>query len=175
MRHMRTAAIAAIAILAASCGWKRTAVPIIADTGSEALLVGQWSGEYGSRDTGRSGSITFDMASEKDTAYCDIVMVPKVNAFQTGGPERANGSVIVPEALAQPLKIRFIRLGEGRVSGTLDPYIDPECNCRVTTTFQGKITTPNTIEGTYTTRGAGIQTSSGTWKVNRQRTSASTR
>lgn len=174
MRYIRTAAIVAATILTAGCAWKRTPVPIISDTGSAALLVGNWSGEYSSRETGRSGSISFDLASEKDTAYCDVVMVPKVQTFELTTGAQPQGPIVKPEALQQPLKIRFIRLGEGRVSGTLDPYRDPQCDCPVTTTFDGKITSADTIEGTYITRGSGIQSSTGTWKVNRQRTTAGT-
>lgn len=172
MRYITTGTLVVASILTAACAWRRTPVPIISDSGSTALLVGDWSGEYSSRETGRSGSISFELASEKDTAYCDIVMVPKVPTLQVVTRDRAEGPVAASSAPAQPLKIRFIRLGEGRVSGTLDPYVDPECNCRVTTTFDGRITSADIIEGTYTTRGSGISESKGTWKVNRQRTSS---
>lgn len=175
MRYIMTAAVAAISLLAAGCGWRRTPVPVYSDTGSTALLVGTWSGEYGSRETGRSGSITFEMASEKDTAYCDVVMVPKVHAVQIATLDRPNAAIVRPEPNTPPLKIRFIRLGDGRVSGTLDPYMEPDCNCRVVTTFDGKITSANTIEGTYVTRSSEFsQPSTGQWKVKRQITRAST-
>jgi len=172
VRYISAAAVIALSVLSA-CAWKRTPVPVISDTGSSALLVGTWSGEYSSRETGRSGSITFEMASEKDTAFCDVVMVPKVQTLQSTTRE-PQYQAMRGESLAQPLKIRFIRLGEGRVSGTLDPYLDPECNCSVSTTFEGRIVTANTIEGTFITRGAGVQTSGGTWKVKRQAARAST-
>ena len=172
MRYMRAATVIALTVLTA-CAWKRTPVPVITDNGSSALLVGTWSGEYKSRDTGRSGSITFEMASEKDTAYCDVVMVPKVQTLQSTTRE-PQYQPMRGESLAQPLKIRLIRLGEGRVSGTLDPYLDPECNCPVSTTFEGTIVNGNTIEGTFITQGAGVQTSSGTWKVKRQAARAGT-
>jgi hypothetical protein len=175
MRYIRAAAVLAALSFVSACAWKRTPVPVISDTGSTALLVGTWSGEYNSRETGRSGSITFDMASEKDTAYCDVVMVPKVaQTFNVATHDRAASSVVQPPSFSQPLRIRFIRLGERRVSGTLDPYTDPDCDCRVTTTFDGRITSANTIEGTYITTGAGARISGGTWKVNRQKATATT-
>lgn len=172
MRYIRTASILALTVLTA-CAWKRTPVPIISDDGSSALLVGTWSGEYSSGETGRSGSISFEMSSEKDTAYCDVVMVPKARTFQIAAQEQSP-QIINPQAFAQPLKIRFIRLGEGRVSGTLDPYLDPECDCPVSTTFDGNMTGANIIEGTFITRGADVPTSTGTWKVKRQRGRAGT-
>jgi hypothetical protein len=173
MRYITAATVVALTALTA-CAWKRTPVPVISDSGSSALLVGTWSGEYSSRETGRSGSITFEMASEKDTAYCDVVMVPKVHAFQTVAREQPAAQTMRPESLVQPLKIRFIRLGDGRVSGKLDPYLDPECNCQVNTTFEGTLNGANTIEGTFITSGTAVQTSSGTWKVKRQAPRAGT-
>lgn len=174
MRYTRVTLAAALVLSTAGCSWRRTPVPVISDIGSTALLVGDWSGEYSSRDTGRSGSITFAMASEKDTAYCDVVMVPKYQTLRVTTQDRPDIPAVRPEALAEPLKIRFIRLGDGRVSGTLDPYVDPECGCRVTTTFDGKFTDANTITGSYVTRGSGLlHPTSGEWKVKRQSLRAS--
>ena len=157
-----------IAIVA--CSWKKTPVPIIPETGSVALLVGEWSGDYSSAQSGRSGTITFDLASEKDTAFCDVVMIPRLQPIQVAG-ERSGNAVIRPQRTADPLKLRFIRLGENRVSGTLDPYLDPDCECRVTTTFIGVFTAPDTIEGTFTTRGVATDysQSGGRWRVTRQK------
>ena len=168
MRCIKAASLVIALTAFTACSWKRTPVPIISDTGSSALLVGTWSGEYSSRETGRSGSITFEMASEKDTAYCDVVMIPKVQTLQVATRDQAQAQMMKPESLPQPLKIRFIRLGEGQVSGTLDPYVNPECNCPVNTTFEGRVVDANRIEGTFMTRGVGVQTASGVWKVKRQ-------
>jgi len=175
MRHIRIAVIAALALPLAACGWRRTPVPVIAEAGSTALLVGAWSGDYRSKETGRSGSITFDMASEKDTAYCDVVMVPAASqTFQVVTRERPDVPTVRQPLLPEPLKIRFIRLGENRVTGTLDPYTDPECGCSVTTTFEGTFTDGNTIEGTYITRGAApARSSKGVWKVTRKASTVS--
>jgi hypothetical protein len=143
-------------------------VPIVADAGSTALLVGSWSGEYFSAETGRRGSISFDLESEKDTAYCDVTMIPftgnaHVNILHPDVPN------VQPQLLAQPLKIRFIRLGDNRISGTLEPYTDPDCGCTVTTTFVGSFAEPNKIKGTYTTVANGVhQTTRGQWSVTRQ-------
>jgi hypothetical protein len=165
----------ALAVGTAGCSWRRTPVPVFSETGSTALLVGEWSGDYNSQETGRSGSISFSMASEKDTAYCDVVMVPKVHNVRITTTERPDVPLVKPEAMVEPLRVRFIRLGEGKLNGTLDPYTDPECNCRVTTTFDGQFVNADTIKGTYITRGSGLPRGySGTWKVVRQRLQAST-
>ena len=175
MRYIKAMAGVMLAVGAAGCSWRRTPVPIISESGSTALLVGSWTGEYSSAQTGRSGSISFDLDSEKDTAYCDVVMTPKVGNFRvaTETPEK---QAIVQPAFPEPLKMRFIRVGDGRVSGTLEPYTDPDCQCTVTTTFEGTFYDPNKIEGSYITQGsATYKTTSGKWKVIRKKTVASSR
>jgi hypothetical protein len=145
-------------------------VPVISETGSIEALVGNWAGQYSSAETGRSGSITFQLASEKDTAYGDVVMVPRPRTPLAAGTEHAPMAVNPAQNPGQSLTIRFVRMEGGSVSGTLAPYNDPECGCRVITTFAGRFTDSNTIEGTYDTRGTGFghQPSAGTWKVTRQ-------
>ena len=73
----------------------------------------------------------------------------------------------VPERTV--LKIHFLRKEGGTVNGALDAYHDPECDCTVTTNFQGTFTNPSTIEGDYTTvRGKpGTDIIRGKWKVTR--------
>jgi hypothetical protein len=148
---------------------------VFSETGSTALLVGDWVGEYNSRETGRSGSIAFSMASEKDTAYCDVVMMPKVHNVRVIPQDHPEVPSVKSEGMMQPLRVRFIRLGDGRLNGTLDSYTDPECNCKVTTTFEGRFTDGKTIKGTYVTQGSGLpRTNTGEWKVVRQTQQAST-
>ena len=63
MRYMRNTMLPCLAVMAA-CSWRRTPVPVISDSGSTTALVGEWTGEYSSTQTGRSGSITFQLAGE---------------------------------------------------------------------------------------------------------------
>ena len=175
MKSIRTAIALALVFSAVACGWRRTPVPVISDTGSTGLLVGSWSGEYSSKETGRSGTISFELASEKDTAYCDVVMIPAIENLKIA-VETGNQTPVVrqPEP-AEPLKIKFIRLGEGRITGTLEPYTDPDCACTVTTTFEGRFNGANRIEGTYITAGrASPRATTGQWKVTRKIVAATT-
>jgi hypothetical protein len=69
------------------------------------------------------------------------------------------------------LTIRFVRVGPGRVSGTLDPYADPDCGCTLVTTFEGTVE-GDTIEGTFESRSQEhAHENRGTWRVARQRIS----
>ena len=169
MKRLMTIAAFALVMPLTACSWKRTPVPIYSETGSTALLVGAWSGEYSSSETGRRGSISFDLESEKDTAFCDVTMVPFTGNAQMGPVIRNDAPTAPSTSIAQPLKIKFIRLGSNRISGTLEPYTDPDCGCRVTTMFVGTVTGPNKIEGTYTTVGSGLyEPTKGRWAVERQ-------
>ena len=165
-----------VLLIASACSWRRTPVPVLSESGSVTALVGDWDGEYSSNQTGRSGSITFQLANEKDTAYGDVIMIPRSQAVQvpTHDPSQISGTR--PPIATEPLTIRFVRMEGDIVSGTLSPYNDPECGCRVITTFTGKLTSPNTIEGKYTTRGAslGHVPAEGRWKVTRSTPRATT-
>ena len=168
MKTLKSAVLLCL-VVASACSLRQTPVPVISDAGSTAALVGDWAGEYSSSQTGRSGSITFQLASQKDTAYGDVIMIPRTQAVQIPTRDPSQVSGVRPQAAAEPLTIRFVQLEGGTVSGTLSPYKDPECGCPVTTTFTGKFTGPNTIEGKYTTRGTGFGhiPAEGIWKVTR--------
>jgi len=170
MRYQSVAVFALVAT-AAACGWRRTPVPVISETGSVEALVGDWSGEYSSEETGRSGSIMFQLASAKDTAYGDVIMVARApHGPMVTGSEHGAVPMAPVQKSSEPLTIRFVRMTGGAVSGTLAPYTDPECGCRVITTFSGRFADAYTIEGTYDTRGTsfGHTPSGGKWKVTRQ-------
>jgi hypothetical protein len=127
-------------------------------------LLGEWHGEYKGSETGRSGTIAFTLRAGEANASGNVVMIP-----QSAG---INAAAVDPsQAGRQVLTIHFVRKEGGSVTGTLDPYSDPECRCQVNTTFQGTFTDARTIEGTYTTvpsqPGTGVTT--GTWKVTRLR------
>jgi hypothetical protein len=69
--------------------------------------------------------------------------------------------------LAQSLRIDFVRVAPGAVSGTLEPYTAPDCNCIVSTTFTGMIQR-DTIRGTFATRGKNGGSRDGEWRLVRK-------
>ena len=170
MRYNQAIAMIVLTASAAACGWRRTPVPVVSETDSVRALVGTWSGLYNSPETGRSGSIMFELASNKDTAYGDVLMVPKTSVIPPVPSEHPGMPITQAQRPGEPLTIRFVRVNGGSVTGVLDPYNDPDCGCRVVTTFAGRFTDSNTIEGTYSTNGISIghQPSAGQWKVTRQ-------
>lgn len=124
-------------------------------------LVGEWHGDYTNPGAGRSGTIAFTLRAGESSAIGRVVLIPgKADTLTTAA------------AMARSvINISFMRKEGNKVTGTLDPYIDPTCACRVTTNFEGSFKDARTIEGTFTTvpSQSGAQVTGGRWKVIRVR------
>ena len=145
-------------------------VPLVGPLRDVAALAGHWDGGYSSAQTGRTGSISFSLVSEADSAFGDVVMVPRGfgRPLQAWTGATPTGPSVAP-ARATVLTISFVRVTEGRVSGTLKPYADPETGVQLFTTFDGRLD-GDVIAGTFTTRSAGAPDSiTGEWKVTRRK------
>ena len=160
--------------LAGGCAVVHPAVSVVGDAGATSALVGAWEGSYRSADTGRSGSIYFELVAEADSsggeaAFGEVVMsyFDEGASFYPADPDRwphAQG----PRMKSDVLTLRFVRVGDGRVSGSLDPYTDPACGCLLYTTFEGAMS-DGVIEGIFTARGPEhSHLQQGTWSVRRQ-------
>jgi hypothetical protein len=148
------------------CASTPAAVPVEGAPAELSALAGGWEGEYSSAATGRLGSVVFKLVAGEDHAHGDVLMIPR--GSDDPYRPRSGGEGPAPAAASQLLTIRFVRVEEGKVSGTLDPYWDPDCNCEVTTTFVGTVR-GDTIEGTFSSeRNAGRVF--GTWKATRKAT-----
>lgn len=85
------------------------------------------------------------------------------------------GEDLLPANLREPatsetLAIEFVRVdgASETISGTLEPYRDPDCNCIVATTFTGTVSR-DSIEGTFVTQAGGAyRTKRGQWRVERR-------
>jgi hypothetical protein len=155
-----------------ACASKPTPITVTGDSGDRASLAGKWVGEYTSPSTGRSGSIVFNLSPSGDAANGDVVMIPRGygKALQPySAASTASGAGIQNTTPSQVLTIKLVRVAGDTVSGVLDAYRDPECDCAVETTFVGRLN-DDAIDGTFSTSGrqsAGPQ--SGTWRVKRTR------
>jgi hypothetical protein len=130
-----------------------------------ATLAGEWSGQYSSEETGRSGSIVFRLTAGTDSATGDVMM-----SAMTGGPR--SGDALAPSAAFTPpqvIAIRFVSIAGGRVSGRLAPYTEPTCNCQLITVFEGRLD-GSTLAGTYTSRTPDGRIQHGRWEVTRRGT-----
>ena len=162
------ASVLMLAAAAAGCAGKPAAVPLQASAADMTALAGRWEGQYNSNQTGRGGSIVFTLAAGSDSAAGDVVMIPAGTnrPIMREGPGRPpfTASGATPEVLT----IRFVRIEGGKVSGALDPYRAPDCDCVVTTTFVGTVA-GDRITGTFTTRGGQRpEPVTGEWEVRRR-------
>jgi len=152
------------AALAGGCASQNPAPPVPVEGGDLSALAGHWVGEYSSAETGRTGSIVFELRSGDKVAHGDVLMRPREDA--TAKPSADDPMRGAP----QMLNINFVSATGGVLRGTMDPYRDPSCDCRVVTTFEGRLA-GDTIEGTFRTApdGGTGPASSGRWRVTRQK------
>lgn len=116
-------------MLALACTSAPAAVPIQATPAEISALAGHWEGEYSSKATGRLGSIVLDLIAGEDHAHGDVLMIPRGSNDPYRPARRPGGQGPGPAEATQLLKIRFIRAEGAGLSGTLEPYWDPDCNC----------------------------------------------
>jgi hypothetical protein len=132
-------------VVTAACGGAVSQIEVKGGDPDLAAIAGDWQGKYQGMETGRTGDIQFSLQLGRHTADGEIYM---------GGSHT-------------PLKIRFVQVQRGQISGQIEPYVEPSCNCQVQTEFLGTVA-GNEIDGTFTTKipanGAEMH---GTWQVAR--------
>lgn len=154
-----------LAMLSA-CASNPPPVPVEGESRGLASLAGEWSGSYVGNESGRSGSIVFRLAAGADTAYGDVVMVPR-HEERVRDESRADSPR--PARIPLPIAISFVHAQADSVFGQLDDYRDPDCGCRLRTVFRGHLEADR-IDGTFTTQHLeGGQRHGGTWHVERKR------
>jgi hypothetical protein len=158
---------AGLATLVISCARKPPGIELTSSDFDLQPLVGVWRGDYSNPQTGRRGTVAFSLRAGESFASGNVVMIPKPDSLLT--PEERELVSDVPSTGRSVLSIHFLRKEGGSLNGTLDPYRAPDCDCIVTTTFQGSFTDERTIQGTFTTvpSKAGTTITSGTWRVTR--------
>ncbi len=166
MRTVRSG-LAVAALIAGACTHAPAPVPVIGSPADLRALAGDWGGEYEGTSTGRSGSIVFRLTAASDSASGDVVMIPREAGVAS--PQQSPSVGIPVPRIGSVLSIAFVRAAGDTVSGRLVPYLDPDCDCTLTTTFIGRMH-GDVIEGRYTSRREnGGPTQTGTWKVTRKK------
>lgn len=145
--------VVVVALLYAACGGSSSQIEVKGEESRIDGLAGLWEGTYVGVDSGRTGTIRFDLTVGRHTADGEVVMFP--------GGDASKGT---------PLRVRFVEVKEDdTVRGRIEPYTDPSCSCSVATEFTGTLT-GDAIEGTFTTRVVDSdQTQTGQWSVRRSK------
>ncbi len=167
MRGIQRLGAAVFAALVAACASQPGPVPVVADATDLAQLAGEWSGYYTSPEVERHGSIVFRLEAGRDTARGDVVMIPR-GWVEPLGPAENPAAAARDAPTPEVLQIRFVRVEGDVVSGTMQPYRDPDCGCAVYTTFTGKLK-DDIIEGTFVSRPGHGAAYRGSWQVVRRR------
>ena len=168
MKVARVCVLLAIAAIVAGCASVPAPVPVVGDAADLGRLAGEWGGDYQGETSGRSGSIVFKLAAGADTAYGDVVMIPRERLASRPPTQDPSAGLAIP-LTPQVVSIAFVRAADGMLTGRLAPYRDPDCDCVLITRFQGRLQ-GDAIEGSFSSTpesGGAVQT--GTWKVRRHK------
>jgi hypothetical protein len=162
---MRKVTLASLAVvIAIGCRTQQVPVHVEGDPVSIAWLAGSWTGEYRGASAARSGSLDFTLRRGTDSLYGDVAMVGS-----SGQPLRPADPMDVHRTHVQApqrLRIDFVAAHADVVQGILEPYVSPECECIVATTFIGQVR-GDAIAGTFATRHAGRVIAEGRWEMHR--------
>jgi hypothetical protein len=142
----------------------QTPVPLLADPTSLSHLAGAWTGEYWGGAGGRGGSLAFTLRSGTDSLYGDVTMIdPRGQTIRSADPADVHAQHV---RSPQQLRIDFVSVHADSVRGMLEPYVAPDCECTVSTTFLGHVS-GDKIAGTFQTRSAGRMQAEGSWEMRR--------
>jgi hypothetical protein len=130
-----------------------------------ASLSGDWAGSYWSGATTRHGKLKFYIGAGEDDTFGDVTMFSplgeRMQPADQGPAHRAH------TRLAQSLRVDFEWAPGGKVIGALEPYIAPDCLCKVSTIFTGSFV-GDTIRGTFVTTGGSKEVHDGQWQLVRR-------
>jgi hypothetical protein len=154
----------AIALVVACQSVPQVPVQLQGDATSLQRLAGAWAGSYWGGAGGRGGSLSFSLRSGSDSLYGDVTMVdPRGQPIRPADRSDVHAAHV---RSAQQLRIDFAAIRADSVRGVLEPYVAPDCECTVTTTFTGRLQ-GDELKGTFVTRNAGRVQAEGSWEMKR--------
>ena len=163
---MRRSSIAGLVVaLAVGCRTvPQTPAPLQGDPTSISHLAGSWTGEFWGGAGGRGGSLSFSLRSGTDSLYGDVTMIdPRGEPIRSADPSDVHAQHV---RSPQQLRIDFVAVRGDSIRGVLEPYIGPECQCPVSTTFFGQVNGAR-ITGTFQSRHSGRVQAEGSWEMKR--------
>jgi hypothetical protein len=142
-------------------------VPVAGGSRDLAGIAGEWSGRYWSKTANRRGTIVFRLRAGADTAYGEVEMTfaPSLRLYDQSQSGEDPG-----RRICTVIDIAIVRVEGNTIRGTLAPHWDPDCDCRASTVFEGKLV-GDRIRGTFSSRreSNGAPLLAGEWLVERHR------
>jgi hypothetical protein len=165
---MRVWSAALLVALGGGCGIKAPAahVPVEGPRAAVDSLSGSWEGTYRASGASRHGILRFSLEPGADTAHGEVEITFSRALRMYGDPPEET----LPRSPCRVIDIALVRIDAGTIRGTLKPYWDPDCECRTLTVFEGRLTQPGRVEGTFTSRPApdGPVRLTGRWVADRR-------
>ena len=159
---IRSLPTAALLLALVACARPPAVVTLEGEPAAIGTLAGQWQGEYWGAESGRSGTIDFSVSGSRDSVSGEVRMVDPVGRqLQSVDPSGLHRTHVRSE---QSLAIQFVRVSETGVSGRMEPYVAPDCQCSVSTSFVG-VVRGDSIVGTFVTEFPGGGLDEGHWRV----------
>jgi hypothetical protein len=138
-RLLLSSAVATLIAPSVGCSLAMRSVPVSASHIQWEALAGEWRGTYRMDGYDRHGTIAFKLVALEEQASGEVLMIPE----RTGWPYTVNHPIEDghppgrPEPRTQLLTIRFVEAADGTLSGTMDPYWDPDRRCTAHASFTG--------------------------------------
>ena len=112
------AACGLLSVVAAACySAPSQPVPISGTPAAIQSLAGEWDGSYEADDGARTGSIDFHLRAGSDTAFGDVVMIPR-GWERPVTPEDRPPAQVREAVPPRTLTIRFVHVGGDEISGS---------------------------------------------------------
>jgi hypothetical protein len=170
MTTLKSLCILLGAIVVAGCAYNPPPIPVIAPEPQNLVtLEGDWTGDFEALSNERAGTIAFKLGPGADTAFGEVVMIPRNYAAQRMASDIPGTRPSAMPVLPVGLSVSFVRLSGGYLAGELEPYVDPDIGCLVRTTFTGSFRNAATLAGEYVTKDEnGYVLHRGQWLVRKQ-------
>jgi hypothetical protein len=161
--------VLAVALLAPGCTLAMRPVTIGGAPADWEALSGDWRGDYWMNAYDRHGTIGFNLVAGSGEASGEVLMI----SDRYGWPYMWNpprpGVPPWPDSRTELLTIRFVRADRGLISGTMEPYWDPDRRCRAAASFLGSLA-GDVVKGTFTSACEDdFRILNGRWRVERKR------
>ena len=137
-------------------------------------LAGDWRGDYTITGRDRHGVIEFSLKAVEREASGDVLMIADRFGWPMTGMPPKDGAVRPAPSGPQLLTIRFVEAAGGEIRGNMDPYWDPDRNCRAWASFLGSVD-GDVIAGSFiSVCDDGARVLGGRWRVERRRAANAT-